>query len=40
MLTEGELEQVLVIAPSLDRDVLTEEEFKTILNFLQTHPEY
>ena len=40
LLTEGELEQVLAIAPFLDRDILTEEDFKTILNFLQTHPEY
>ena len=30
----------MVIAPFLDRDILTEEDFKTISNFLQTHPEY
>ena len=39
-MTEGELEQVLAIAPFLDRDIFTEEDSKTILNFLQTHPEY
>lgn len=40
MLTKGKLKQVLAIAPFLDRDILTEEDFKTILNFLQNHPEY
>ena len=30
----------MTIAPFLDRDVLTEEYFKSILSFLQTHPEY
>ena len=30
----------MAIAPFLNRDVLTEEDFKTILNFLQNHPEY
>ena len=34
VLTEGELEHVLAIAPFLDSDILTEEDFKTILNFL------
>ena len=38
--TERELEQVLAIASFLDRDILTEEDFKTILNFLQTHLGY
>lgn len=40
VLTEGELEKILEISPFLYRDVLTEEYFKTILNFLQTHHEY
>lgn len=40
MLTEWELEKVLEIAPFLDRDILTEEDIKTIMSFLQTHLEY
>ena len=40
MLTKGELEKLLAIAPFIDRDILTEKDFNTILNFLQTDPEY
>ena len=40
VLTEEQLEQVLQIAPFLNRTILTEEDIKFILDFWQLNPNY